>query len=122
MSQITGRRIPAVRNLGNPKADEYHPASVYVFDAQDNGALATVDMPLPLTQRVDAAGGGVTYVGYAAPELADINAATWLIERITVDGSSTVIEHAYVAADGDKPARYATAEHVWSNRDNLLYA
>ena len=123
MAQITGRRLPAVRLTNAPTGQEYRPASVYPFDAHNNGAMATMDMPLPLTRRIDSTDGLVTYVGTCAPELADPATSTWIVERITDDGAgNTIIEHALVPAAGGAVARYSTAEHIWDNRAALQYA
>jgi len=166
MAQITGRRRPAVLMVGNPQGDEYRAVTVIPYDALNNGAIVSADMPLPLTQRVDSVNPLVTYIGYCAPELANPADPAWLIRRITDDGAGNlVIEHAVVpavpavvaipAVDAvlvgapfppggpetvvtprtgtelvtlvkpavpAKPARYATAEHVWNDRVILTYA
>lgn len=123
MAQITGRRRPHVILTDRPLDNEYRPASVWPYDALNNGALATVDMPIPLTRRIDSTDTLVTYVGTAAPSIADPAQSVWLIERITDDGAgTTIVEHAVVPAAGGKPARYSTAEHIWDNRAALTYA
>jgi hypothetical protein len=123
MAQITGRRLPHVVVVDNPLAQEYRPTSVWPYDALNNGALATVDMPMPLTRRIDSTDPLVTYVGTCAPSIADPADPVWLVERITDDGGgNTIIEHAVVAAAGGKPARYSTAEHIWTARASLVYA
>lgn len=123
MAQLTGRRLPHVVLIDRPLDQEYRPASVWPYDAHNNGALATVDMPLPLTRRIDSTDPLITYVGTCAPELADPAEPTWLIERITDDGAGNVIiEHAVVPAAGGFPARYATAAHIWNARASLTYA
>ena len=123
MAQITGRRLPHVVLTTRVLDNEYRPASVYPIDAHNNGALASVDMPIPLTRRIDSTDPLITYVGTCAPELADPAESTWLIERITDDGAgNTIIEHAYVPAAGGAAARYSTAEHIWDDRATLQYA
>lgn len=123
MAQITGRRRPNVLLTANPSSDEYRPATVWAYDSLNNGALATVDMPLPLTRRIDSVDPLVTYVGTAAPSVADPAQPVWLIERITDDGAGNVIvEHAVVPAAGGLPARYSTPEHIWDDRATLTYA
>jgi hypothetical protein len=95
--------------VNDPRGDEYRAASVLPYDAHNNGAMATVDMPLPLTQRIDSTNPLVVYVGYAAPELADPAAPAWLIRRITDDGAgNVVVEHAVVPAVPAVPAAPAT--------------
>jgi len=123
MSQVVGRHLPKTANTQAPASNQYRPVSVFQIDGHNNGALVTVDMPLPITQRVDSINPLVTYIGYAAPALADPAAPAWLIRRITDDGAgSLVIEHAVVPAAGGNPARYATPEHIWNDRLILTYA
>lgn len=123
MAQISGRRLPSDVSTNAPAGHDYQASAVWSYDAYDNGALATMALPMPLTKRIDSTDALVTYVGMAAPSLADPAEAVWLIERITEDGAgNTTVEHAYVPADGEDPARYATAEHVWNNRTALAYA
>lgn len=123
MAQLTGRRLPPVVHTNAPVGNEYRPTSVWSYDAHNNGALVTMDMPLPLTKRIDSTDPLVTYVGTSAPSLADPAEAVWLIERITDDGAgNTIVEHAYIPAAGGDPARYATAEHIWDDRATLSYA
>jgi hypothetical protein len=123
MAQITGRRLPHVKLIDRPLDQEYRPASVWPFDAHNNGALTTMDMPIPITRRIDSTDPLVTYVGMCAPELANPAEPTWLVERITDDGlGNVIVEHAYVPASGGLPARYSTAEHIWNARAALQYA
>jgi hypothetical protein len=166
MAQITGRRRPAVFMVNDPRGDEYRAVTVVPYDALNNGAMVTADIPLSLTQRIDSTNPLVTYIGYAAPELANPADPSWLIRRITDDGAGNVIvEHAVVPAvpavlaapatgpvlagapfppggppsvvtprggtelvtlnqpaTPAKPARYATAEHIWNDRALLTYA
>jgi len=121
MSQIVGRVLPKKTNNSVPASNEYLPVTVLPYDDQRNAALAVASMPLPMTQRVDDVGGGVTYIGVCNPSVADVDSPVWLISRVTVAGSETAIEHAYIPAAGSDPARYATAEHVWTDRLTLTY-
>lgn len=121
MSQIVGRQLPIQVNEIYPANKEYHPVSVHTFDSVKNSALVTAAVPYPLTTKVDVASGTVTYTGICSPAVADVNAAVWLIKRVTVAGNVTTTEYAYVPAAGSAPARYATAEHVWASRASLNY-
>lgn len=62
--------------------------------------------------RVDDVGGGVTYIGQAAPGTAT-SAAAWSIKRWTVVGDDHTIEF----ADGDN-----LQDNIWDNRVSLSYS
>lgn len=65
-----------------------------------------------LAQRVDDAGGGVTYVGKSAAGSAT-NGALWQIQRITESAGDITIQW----ADGD-----ANFNNIWDNRASLSYS
>lgn len=62
--------------------------------------------------RLDEPGGGVTYIGIALPGAAT-SAAVWQIKRMTVSGTSTVIQY----ASGSTAFAY-----VWDDRAGLSYS
>ena len=63
-----------------------------------------------LKQIIEDAGGGVTYIGEASPG-ATTSSTNWRIQRITVSGSTTIIEWASSKFD-----------QIWDNRASLSYS
>lgn len=62
----------------------------------------------PATSKriIDASSSTVTYVGVAAAGTATGTANSWILERITVSGTTTTIDHATDAWDNRSTATY----------------
>jgi hypothetical protein len=109
-------------NSGNRRQQlKSRAASVDEIDNYGNGAVA-VSTYAPVTKSlVDEAGGGVIYVGQAAPGslLAD---PVWRIKKLTTVGTVTTTEWAVVVAgDADAGDQLAGFHHIWDGRAGLTY-
>lgn len=85
---------------------------IVVKDGDGYPVLYTTTDPDGTALRTDAAGGGVTYYGYA-PVGTNPAAAAWKIKRTTVAGGLTTNEY----ADGDREF-----DNVWNDRAALSYS
>jgi len=65
----------------------------------------------PVKKIIEDAGGGVTYIGIA-PCGTPTSRDDWIIQRVTVVGSTTTIEWALGNAQYD---------HIWDDRATLAY-
>lgn len=116
MSSVFGFEKPR-GDAGNSTTSGGHQASVMLVDGLLNAGLAVVAYTPAMTKRI-IADGGVTYIGEARPGTA-ADDALWRIQRVTVDGDSTIIEWA-LNAEGR-----ALFDQVWDNgeegEDHLDY-
>ena len=65
-----------------------------------------------LKTRVDDAGAGITYIGYATPGTQS-SAPNWQIKKMTETGDDIAIEW----ADGDD-----NFDNIWNNRLSIVYS
>jgi hypothetical protein len=119
MSQIVGRKKPFIdqTDLTPPGNNNFH-TSVERTDHHDNAGVQVVLYSGALHLMVEVVGGGVTYVGEAAPGTATAD-SVWRIRRVTELAGDTEQVWAEIGPVGFE--RRATFEHAWDDRASLTY-
>jgi hypothetical protein len=94
-------------------------ASVDQIDQFGNGAASVATYAPVIMHLVDEPSADLIYCGTAAPG-SDPAQPIWRIKRITIVGTLTITEWAYLP-DKDETDKIAGFDHIWNNRAALTY-